>query len=267
MPTANVFDVNGNQKGSIELPMVFEEDVREDLIRRAVIAEATLKLQPQGHSPLAGMNTTARYYGAMSSYRTGRHMGIAIRPRQKLAEGHQGQVRRIPSSVKGKRAHPHMIEKTLVENINQKEYQKAIASSIAATGKGSIVSEKHSFSGKVPIVVSNEIESIKKAKDVIKLIAALKLTEDLSRSKKPHIRKGKRRLSSQKRYRRSVLIVVNSDKGIVKAARNIPGVDACAINQISASLLAPGGVPGRVTIWSSDAVSNLQNEIQKLVVK
>jgi large subunit ribosomal protein L4e len=267
MTTTSVLDINGTQKGSIELPPIFEEEVREDLIRRAVIAELSLKLQPQGHSPMAGMNTTARYYGAMSSYRTGRHMGVAIRPRQKLAEGHQGQVRRIPSSVKGKRAHPHMIEKTLIERINTKEYQKAIASSVAATANESFVSEKHSFTGKVPIVVSNDIESMKKAKDVVKLITALKLSEDIERSRKPRIKKGKRRSSSQKRYRRSVLIVVNNDKGIVKAARNIAGVDACSVKELSATLLAPGGVPGRITIWSSDAISNLQQEIQKLVIR
>ncbi len=264
---ASVLDVNGADKGGVELPPVFSTEVREDLIRRAVIAESTRRLQPKGHSPLAGMNTTARYYGAMNSYRSGRHMGIAIRPRQKLAEGHQGQVRRIPSSVKGKRAHPHMIEKTLIENINTKEYRKAVASSIAATANASVVTAKHSFSGKLPIVVSNDIESLKKTKDVIKLINLLKLDEDLERSDKPRISKGQRRSSTQRKYRKSVLIVVNNDKGLVKAARNIPGVDACTLKDISATLLAPGGVPGRITIWSHDAISNVQSEITKLMVR
>ena len=80
-----------------------------------MLAEASQKLQPQGHYVLAGMQTTATYYGAMNSYRTGRHVGRAIRPREKLGGGIQGKVRRIPSSTKGKRAHPHMIEKIIKE--------------------------------------------------------------------------------------------------------------------------------------------------------
>ncbi len=232
----SVFDLQGNPKGNVELSDVFSESVRDDLIRRAVLAENSLKLQPQGHSLLAGMNTTARYYGTMSSYRSGRHMGIAIRPRQKLGGGVQGQVRRIPSSVKGRRAHPHRIEKTLIERMNKKEYQKAIRSSIAATANKDYVKVEMAM----PLVLSNEIESVKKTKDIIKIINTLKLSMDLEKSKDPQIRKGLRRLSARKRYRRSYLFIVNEDKGLVKAARNVPGVDACTLKDLKANLLAPG---------------------------
>ncbi len=262
---ANVLSLQGTQKGSIEVPALFSETVREDLIRRAVIAEQTTKLQPKGHYLLAGMNTTARYYGAMSSYRTGRHMGIAIRPRQKLGGGQQGQVRRIPSSVKGKRAHPHKIEKTLIERINKKEYQKAVRSAIAATAVADIVMKKHAIERmQLPIILSNEIESIKKTKDVIAMLAALKLSADLEKSRNPSLRKGIRRLSQRRHFRKSALIVVGEDRGIVRAARNIAGVDVCTVGEIKADLLAPGGVPGRITIWSESAVKSIPSEVEKL---
>ncbi len=265
MQNANVLAMNGGVQRSIELSDVFDEEVREDLIRRAVVAENTLRLQPKGHYPLAGMQTTARYYGAMSSYRTGRHMGVPARPRQKLASGRQGDVRRIPSAVKGKRAHPHVIEKTLVENINRKEYQKAIRSSIAATSKEDYVKRKHAIGAlKLPIVLSNEIESVKRTRDVVAALASLKLTDDMERSRRRTRRKGQRRLASQSHHRRTVLIVVNKDEGVVKAARNIPGVDACTVRGLRAALLAPGGVPGRVTVWSEDAVKNLKSEVLNL---
>ncbi|MFI5412311.1 MAG: 50S ribosomal protein L4 [Candidatus Micrarchaeales archaeon] len=265
MTTANILNLQGANKGSVELSEAFSEAIREDLIRRAVIAENTLKLQPQGHYVLAGMNTTARYYGTMSSYRSGRHMGIAIRPRQKLGGGVQGQVRRIPSSVKGKRAHPHKIEKTLIERINKKEYQKAIRSAISATMNPDYVLPKHSAEGlSLPFVVSNEIESVKKTKDLMKILTTLKLTTDIERSKNPQIRKGLRRLSSRRHFRKSLLIVVNEDKGILSAARNIPGVDACTIKTITANLLAPGGAPGRITMWSEDAIKNMHKAVSEL---
>ncbi len=265
MASANVLDLRGGSSGSIELPDAFNESVRNDLIMRAVLAENTLRLQPQGHYILAGFNTTARYYGTMSSYRSGRHMGIAIRPRQKLGGGVQGHVRRIPSSVKGHRAHPHKIEKTLIERINKKEYQKAIMSSIAATANPDYVSRKHVIEAlKLPIVVTNDIESVKKTKELIKILAALKFSSDLEKSKVPQIRKGLRRLSQRRRYRRSLLIVVSDDKGIVAAARNIPGVDSCTLKGLRAGLLAPGGVPGRITVWSESAIRNMGAEIGKL---
>jgi large subunit ribosomal protein L4e len=265
MTSANVLNLQGSQKGSVELSEAFSEAVRDDLIRRAVIAENTLKLQPQGHYILAGMNTTARYYGTMSSYRSGRHMGIAIRPRQKLGGGVQGQVRRIPSSVKGKRAHPHVIQKTLIERINKKEYQKAIKSSIAATANSEYVLKKHTIEGMTPpFIVSNDIESIKRTKDLIKILNTLKFSTDMEKSKDPQIRKGLRRLSARRHFRKSLLIVVNEDKGVIKAARNIPGVDACTLKNISANLLAPGGVPGRITLWSEDSIKHMQKAISEL---
>jgi large subunit ribosomal protein L4e len=121
MQEAEVLSLDGKAKGKVALPGMFEDEVRPELIRRAVLAESTMKLQPQGHFLLAGMQTTARYYGRMNSYRTGRHMGNAIRPKQKLGGGAQGAVRRIPSSTKGKRAHPHLVEKIIAEEINKKE--------------------------------------------------------------------------------------------------------------------------------------------------
>ncbi|MCL4379475.1 MAG: 50S ribosomal protein L4 [Candidatus Marsarchaeota archaeon] len=245
MTSAQVLNIDGSTLKSVTLPSAFSEAVRADLITRAVVAENTRTLQPQAHYVLAGMQTTARYYGAMNSYRTGRHMGIAIRPREKLGGGAQGKVKRIPSAVKGKRAHPHLVEKGIVERINAKEYQKAIRSAIAAT--------------KQPIVLSSDMESMRRTKEVIKMLNSLKLDGEIRGAKAR--RKGIRRSSRQRRYGRSLLIVVDADKGIAKAARNIPGVDVCSVQSISVGMFAPGGRPGRLTLWSEAALEKLDSEI------
>jgi len=175
MSEADILSLDGRSKGKLALPGIFNEEVRPELVMRAVIAENTRKLQPQGHYQLAGMQTTAAYYGKMSSYRSGRHMGVAIRPREKLAHGAQGKVRIIPSARTGKRAHPHMVEKHLIEEINRKEYQKALASAISAT----VITRD----GKPnPIVVSNEIESIGKTKEMLKVFNSLGLKDELTGS-------------------------------------------------------------------------------------
>lgn len=252
--TAKVYSIDGKAGGSVELPPEFSEAVRPELILRAVLAENSLKLQPQGHYPLAGMQTTARYYGAMHSYRSGRHMGMAIRPRQKLARGIQGQVRRIPSAVKGKRAHPHLIEKTLVERMNRREYQKAMASAIAATAANGRQD--------LPLVVSG-IESLSKSKDVTRALISMGLGHVLDEGRKMHVRKGLRRSSRRRHYKRSLLIVVEDSCALLKSARNLPGVDVSGVSGLTASLLAPGGAPGRLAIWSKEAVERLPEAAAK----
>jgi large subunit ribosomal protein L4e len=256
MAEVDVISIDGTKKGAVALPSAFNESVRPELILRAVNAENSLKMQPQGHYPLAGMDTTAKYYGAMNSYRTGRHMGIAIRPRQKLASGIQGAVRRIPSSVKGKRAHPHVIEKIMIEGMNKKEYRKAVSSAVAATVQKE--------TGK-PIVVANDIESVSKTKQMIKLITAFGLASKISGIKK-NKRKGLRRSSTSRRYTKALLLVVSKEAIAIKAARNIKGVDACAVDALSANSLAPGGRPGRAVIWSEGAIGRLDSAIERLEI-
>jgi large subunit ribosomal protein L4e len=53
------------------------------------------------------------------------------------------------------------------------------------------------------------------------------------------------------------LIVIAEDKGIMQAARNIPGVDVVTVNNLNAEVLAPGAHPGRLTMWTSGAIEKL----------
>ncbi len=246
-----VYNTDGKQEREIDAPRAFSYKVKAELIRRAVISESSYSLQPQGHFVLAGMQTTATYFGAMNEYRSGRHMGIAIRPREKLGGGRQGKVKRIPSAVKGKRAHPHKVEKTLIEKMNNTEYRNALASSIAASNS---------------VVVSDGIESIKKTKDAVKLIGVLKLSKLTGESASKHLSKGLSRGSRARHYTKALLFVVRDDKGIVKAARNIAGVSACTLKQITASAFAPGGNGGRTVIWSESAVKGIDTALTGMSV-
>lgn len=246
-----VYDLNGSPKGDMGQPEAFSSEARPELIRRAAAAETTSNLQPQGHFVLAGMQTTATYYGAMNEYRSGRHMGIAIRPREKLGGGRQGKVKRIPSAVKGKRAHPHMVEKILKENMNRREYQGAIMSSIAACSGSSTV-------------VDDAIEGIARTREMVKVIGALKLGRQLEEGKKKRLGKGLRRGTRIRHYKRSLLVVVKEDKGAIRAARNIAGVDACTISGITVSALAPGGNPGRRVLWSESALKGVAEAVKRM---
>ncbi|MGC9142666.1 MAG: 50S ribosomal protein L4 [Candidatus Micrarchaeia archaeon] len=262
---ANVYNINGEIAGKLSLPSIFETPFRIDLVRRALLAEQSLRYQPQGHYLLAGLQTTAVYVGRMGAYRSGRHMGIAIRPRQKLGGGAMGDVRRIPSAVKGRRAHPHKIEKKLVELINLKEYRKAIASAIGGSASKEIVGKIHKISS-LPIVVEDKIESIKKTKDLIHILEKLGLKEELEKSHEPRLRKGLRRSSRRRKFRKSILIVTLNDDGISKASRNIPGVAHSKLSDLKIELLAPGAMP-RIIIWDEGAVKRLEDAVKELKVK
>ena len=56
------------------------------------------------------------------------------------------------------------------------------------------------------------------------------------------------------------MIVVYGDNKLAKAAANIPGVDIVMVKELNAELLAPGAVPGRLTLWTKSAIEALEKE-------
>merc|ERR1740121_3211483 len=78
-------------------------------------------------------------------------------------------------------------------------------------------------------------------------------------SKKVRSGKGKMR---NRRYtmRRGPLVVYSEDSGIVRAIRNIPGVETASVDSLNLLQVAPGGNFGRFIIWTEGAFKKL-NEI------
>ncbi|MGC8812751.1 MAG: 50S ribosomal protein L4, partial [Candidatus Aenigmatarchaeota archaeon] len=82
--------------------------------------------------------------------------------------------------------------------------------------------------------------------------------KEIERIKEKKIRAGKGKARGRK-YKRKVgpLIVVTEDKGIGKAAKNLPGVEVCRVEKLSVEKLAPGASAGRLTIWTKSAIAKL----------
>ena len=53
------------------------------------------------------------------------------------------------------------------------------------------------------------------------------------------------------------LVVYNKDNGLVKAFRNIPGVNTICVDRLNILRLAPGGHVGRFCIWTESAFKQL----------
>src|SRR3989338_7605666 len=252
---AKLYSLDGRVLREVELPAQFSGSVRDDLIARAAISAQTKHYQPKGNDPRAGMETSARYRGRKDDFGSGKNQGTAMRPKEVLPKGRLGKVKRIPSAVKGRRAHPPHVEKVIVEKINRKEYAAALRSAIAATASKEAVSARgHAVSLEaLPIIVENSFESLSKTSQAFKTLDAL-IGKDLKRAKKAKIRTGVRKRKGGRTRAVSAIVAVSSGAKVLKAARNVPGIDVVPVSGISVELLAPGAKAGRLAIYTEAAL-------------
>jgi large subunit ribosomal protein L4e len=61
-------------------------------------------------------------------------------------------------------------------------------------------------------------------------------------------------------YKKGPLIVVADDCKLTKAAKNIAGLEIIDVKHINVDYLAPGAVPGRLTLWSESAIEKMGKE-------
>jgi len=252
--TKKIFDLTGKPVGKTKLPKIFDTPLRPYVIKRAVLAIQSGRFQPKGRNPLAGKRTTAESRGV--------GLGIARIPRIK---GGGQRAALAPGTVGGRAAHPPVSEKKIVKRIPKKEKRLALFSAIAATASRKIVTARgHRIEdvSQIPPIVVSELEKLKRTKEVEETLISLGILSDIYRVKESRkIRAGKGKLRGRKTKQAvGPLIVVAENKGIVKAARNVSGVDVITVSNLNAENLAPGTHPGRLTIWTSSAIEKL-NEL------
>ena len=263
--TVPVYSVDGRKLKEEELPEVFSSDFEPELIERAVLSIQSARKQSQGVKPRAGRDNTAEYRGSRNLPFTGRtiNIGRARLPRMKNRRTLiAGRVASIPRAVGGPKAHPPKAEKKTIEKINRKEKRKALRSALASTRDFSLVSRRHLLEKEIalPLVVEDKFEGFSKTKDVLKAFKAIGISKDLESAKKKTKRKsGKgRRRGRTKKKKKSILIVTGKKAAVYRAARNLVGVDITPLKGLNAELLAPGGVPGRLTVFTESALDALR---------
>lgn len=260
-----VFSIEGKKLKEIELPAQFSEAVRPDLIHRAFVAYQSNQRHAYGTDPMAGLRTSAKMKSLRRSYGSWMGKGIARLARIRVGSGHMtARVRRSPHATKGRHADPPRAWRVWQQKINKTERRKAIRAALSATAQKNLVEARgHIAKGieTLPIVVEDKVQETKKAKDIIALLTALGLKDELARAAEKKIRAGKGKTRGRP-YRKKVgpLFVVAENKGILKAARNIAGIDAVLVNNLNANLLAPGARAGRLAIFTSEAIARLEKE-------
>jgi large subunit ribosomal protein L4e len=253
-----LLNAEGEEEGEASIPSFISQlEVEDYLIRRAFLAQQSRRLQPQGRNPMAGKRTTAESWGV--------GYGIARVPRTE-----RGVARFAPMTVKGRLTHPPRVEKRIRKEINRKEYRKAFLSALAATFRRDVVEKRGHRVGdaKIPIVFTEDVEKISKTREVVNLLEKIGLNHEVERIYgRPRIRSGKSRWRGRRLRRRvGPLIVVSSMRAsIVKPASGIPGVDVKTPDRVSVVDLAPGGAPGRLTIWSLPALKKMVERVTRYV--
>ncbi len=246
---AKVLSLNGDVVEEIELPEVFEEVFRPDIIRKAVHSIQSHRRQPYGPNPLSGIDYAAENWGPGHGY--------ARVPRLKTGS----RAAKVPQAVKGRRCHPPKPQKKWDEKINRKEMRKALRSAIAATANADIVrARNHVFEGDLPKVVVDEFENVSRTKEAVSALKAVGVYEDIQKaanSKRYRAGRGKMR-GRRYKVKKSLLIVVGSISPVMNAVRNLPGVDVVLAKDLNVELLAPGTHAGRLTLWTKSALNVLE---------
>lgn len=251
----HLYSLDGDVVKTIELPSVFQSDVRTDLIRRAVTAAQANRRQPYGSAFRAGLRHSVRW--------SGKGHGVSRVPRIRgTMIGAQA-----PGTVGGRRAHPPQPDAVLSKKINDRERRMARNAALAAVTDASFVLARgHRFKEdlSLPVVVEDGLETLEPEEGItregVKLLRRLGVLPDVERSKEGrHVRAGRGKMRGR-RYRQplSLLVVVKEPTKVRRLLGNLPGVEVVSPSALNAERLAPGGDPGRLTVFSEGALEVLR---------
>jgi len=255
----DVFDLGLKKIKEIVLPSQFCEEIRPDLIQKAVLTIQSNKRQKYGAKPDAGKVHAVTLSKRRRAYKTVYGHGGSRTPKKTM--WHRGRQFGLvgafaPNTVGGRRAHPPKSEKDFSKKMNKKEMRKAIRSAISYSAQV-VGREKLKTKQKLPIIIEDKIEELNKTKELVKLLEGLGLRDYLNQKRK--IRAGKGKLRGRK-YKNIVgpLIVVSKDCKI-KKIKSLNGLDVARVDNLNVELLTPGFLP-RLVIWSESAIKRLEEE-------
>lgn len=121
--------------------------------------------------------------------------------------------------------------------------------------KGHAIEEVPEF----PLVVSDKIQELTKTKQAVQFLRKVKAWNDIEKVyKSQRFRAGKGKMRNRRRIQRlGPVVVYGKDSGLVKAFRNIPGIETLNVEKLNLLRLAPGGHVGRFCIWTESAFRKL----------
>jgi len=254
-PVVTVYDLEGKKVSQIKTPAVFSAPIRSDVVNTVHTFMRFNGRQAYAVKHMAGMGHSAESWGTGRAVaRIPRVSGSGTARAGQAAFGNMCRKGRMFAPTKTWRKWHRKIA------VNQRRY--ATVSAIAATAVPALVMARGHAIGQVaeiPLVVDDALESITKTKAAVAALKALGAGADVAKAKATRTtRSGVARMRSRVHTgRKSVLVVFNKDNGIVKAFRNIPGVDLCNVSRLNLLSLAPGATLGRFVVFTKSAAEAL----------
>jgi large subunit ribosomal protein L4e len=252
----HLLNLQGKPGESVNLPLAFSAPIRTDLIRRAVVAAQSRRRQPHGTSPTAGARHSVQW--------SGKGKGVSRSPR--LMGSMTGA--QAPNTVGGRPAHPPKVATIWAKKINIKERRLAFEGALAATREATLAKARgHEFPEDLhlPVILEAALEDVLTAADARALLDRLKLWTDIERaSDGVHVRAGRGKRRGRFRREPRSLLIVTSTHGKARGFLNLSGVEVVPVARLGTEDLAPGGDPGRLTLFSQPAVDALRSRLEGL---
>jgi len=246
----------GGKSSVTPLPAVFLSPIRSDVVNFVHHQISKNRRQAYAVSDLAGHQTAAISWG------TGRAVSRIPRvPGSGTSRAGQGAFGNM--CRKGRMFAPTRTWRRWHRRVNKNQRRYAVTSALAASALPSLVLARgHRVEqiAEVPLVVADAaINGLAKTKQAVALLKSLNAYADIEkveRSKKITTGRGKMR---NRRYtkRRGPLIVYSGTQPLLRAFRNIPGVEFSEASRLNLLTLAPGGHLGRFIIWTESAFKSL----------
>ncbi|GMP85225.1 hypothetical protein CsSME_00038463 [Camellia sinensis var. sinensis] len=243
---------------TLPLPDVMKSSIRPDIITFVHTNMSKNSRQPYAVSKKAGHQTSAESWG------TGR--AVSRIPRVPGGGTHRAGQGAFGNMCRGGRMFaPTKIWRRWHRRINVNQKRYAVASAIAASAVPSLVMARgHRIESvpEIPLVVSDSTEGIEKTSSAIKALKQIGAYPDAEKAKDSQaIRPGKGKMRNRRYISRKGPLIVYGTEGskLVKAFRNIPGVEIANVERLNLLKLAPGGHVGRFVIWTKSAFEKLDS--------
>ena len=242
----------------VVLPAVFSTGIRTDIVNFVHTNISKNRRQGQAVRYDAGMRHSAESWG------TGR--AVARIPRVGgSGTSRSGQAAFGNMCRKGRMFAPLRIWRKWHRKSNLKQKKFAIATSVAASAILPLVQARGHRVNEVPelpLVVDNSVETIERTKEAVKFLQDIGAFADVKKvasTVKCRAGHGKYR-NRRYRTRRGPLVVYSgANVPLIRALRNIPGVETVHVSRLNLLQLAPGGHVGRFCIWTEGAFRQLNN--------
>lgn len=258
----SIIDKTGKKVADYELEL--NEDIREDVFKKATTAEASLFKQNYGATPLAGKKASINVSKRRQTFRTTYGRGGSRTP--KKAMWRRGKQLRFvgafaPNTVGGRRAHPPKASKNVFKDINNKEWLKALRVGVVASFSNEIVSANGQKVPKsYPMILDDSLEQIVKTKDFKDFLMNAGFGDEIARTQIRKVRAGKGTMRNRTyKIKKGPLVVVSSvEKPLLKSARNLRGFEVLTPELLMVSDFGMSYKPGRTVLFTKSAIEEFK---------